>query len=525
MKLSKLISSSIYKVIFFIGIIEFLFILFSVVYLGEILPYRNIKNRFGFNFILVLSLSISIIILLMMLYHYLCSLSEELIVFIYGKVLKIIFLFHFIIILLLGAVLVSIPESFWDEGFIFQIVNEFINTGMYSGEYFINVPTNITAFFFELPVQTMIYYIIPNASPMQSTIIFMIFNCILIEISISCIIKVARQLLGYKEAILGSCICLLFIPYYFYSMLIYTDIFSLPFGIIAFYLFVKYNNSIIKKQKYIYLMVFLFLGFIGSKLKPTLFIMILAILITVILKDIKKYYKFVLTVIIFFILGACIFNLVLSSINNIFPTKPTDASHKYPYTMYILMGLSGEYGDYSSEDYNKTIELLDKYGENKTKEIERKLIVERLKSKLSRGYHKFLMNKAKWIWGDGTYLFDTEVISSDSLENESRLRDWIFSDTIFRNSVMYISQSMQLVFVIFITLGMIISIKKDINIQNLYINILLLTILGVSTFLLLFWEARSRYLFNITPFFILITTIGITKFYKICKTYFVKREL
>ena len=124
-----------------------------------------------------------------------------------------------------------------------------------------------------------------------------------------------------------------------------------------------------------------------------------------------------------------------------------------------------------------------------------------MKNFKTEGYIKFLTKKATWIWGDGTYFAIAKLCFPHKYN--SVILNYIIGKK--NLPYRYISQTYQVILIFFMIMSAIKQIYKKMG----YMFIVNLSILGVFIFSLI-WEARSRYLLNLTPMFFISAIDGIS---------------
>lgn len=137
-------------------------------------------------------------------------------------------------------------------------------------------------------------------------------------------------------------------------------------------------------------------------------------------------------------------------------------------------------------------------------EADKAKIKERLSNFGVKGYIKFLWNKFQYVWNDGTY-YVKSVIGWDTINTSSKLYDIVLGkyteqSTNYMNYFHYILMMLVLI-------GCILDWRND---RNEYIRIMEASLIAIALFLL-FWEARSRYIYNIIPIICILGANGVCK--------------
>lgn len=414
----------------------------------------------------------------------------------------IILIIYFILVSIIQYITLKqldvIPHS--DYGVIYDNALKYATTGSRTNamyiEYFQLFPNNIFMFFmmlFSIKVG-MLFHI----SALNS---IHLLNMFFIDLSLLLIYLTVRKLFGKKEAIFSLIITFFFQALFIYTPIVYSDTLSLFIGILFVYLYTFIDNKINKKNIILFILIGL-LAFIGKSIKVTSLIVLIALVFNYFLKN-----KFKNTVISLLIIGITflsfntIFNKVFVSAER-FSFKVNDYG-SYPYTHWLMMGVEdpdadnsgrNSYGGYNSNDYEKTLSF-------KTGKEAQKYNLKEYKRRVSKlgvfGYGEFLTRKNVNIWSDG-YYFSNVAISINPV-NTTKLRSFI-TDKKTRYYGIYFNQAVVFSFFITLIVGAYLKLKEK---KYKEIDYVRLSIIGILVFLT-FWEARSRYLVNFIPIFILI---------------------
>lgn len=367
-----------------------------------------------------------------------------------------------------------------------------------SGEdiYMARYPNNFAIMFF-LALLYRVWYLLFGTIPLYAPVVV---NCIAITASVLFTALIAKQLWGRRKSLFVLVMLVIFSPYYLYVPLYYTDTLSMPFGVLALYWIVL----AIKKDKSERIKRYLLLFFsgamllIGYKVKGNLAIPLVAAIIYAFAKcKIKEFACIALALVLGFGSFMIMFKAGYSYLNLV---SEEDVDHyEYPYTHWVMMGLNG-LGGYNKKDSIYTAKIDGK--QNKAAgNIE--VIKQRVSDQLeNHTLVKHFVNKALWMWTDGTYTIPGHLKTYVQ-------RSWLH-DIFLRNGKYYkyyfgYASAYQLL----LTFLMMISALKGIIKSKIDFTVLLkLIVFGIFIFLLI-WEGRSRYLFNLTPVFILVSADGV----------------
>jgi hypothetical protein len=171
----------------------------------------------------------------------------------------------------------------------------------------------------------------------------------------------------------------------------------------------------------------------------------------------------------------------------------------------IMVGLNKESdGVYSENDFNFSASFTT-VKERNIANID--VIKDRLLDFGFIGYIKFLLKKTLINFSDGSFAWNCEGnFYSKVPERETNLSDFL-QNIYFGYGEYHQIFLTFLQFLWFIILILLLGILKNIIILDFQITTLLLTLVGVIIFVMLF-EARARYLFSYSPFFIIGATVG-----------------
>lgn len=417
-----------------------------------------------------------------------------------------------IIFLILYYIIVSILQFIvlkylsvnpnWDFGVVFDSAVNYANNGIRANatypEYFQYFPNNIMLFIIEV-----IFIKIGNLFGIKAIISCCIMNILFIDLALLLLFLVLRKKYDNMIGIIGLIISFFFIPIFLYTPIFYSDTISLfiPLLILLLYLYIDDN-----KKNYIIFACLGFILFLGWQIKLSSIFILIAILFDYILNH-KKIILNLLLMISVFIISTILFKTLIVN-NKKFEFQQNEYG-SYPFTHWIMMGVEdiekdnsgrNSFGGYSSEDYDLSRKF------TTGKEAIPFNINEYLNRVNKMGiikYSEFLIRKSVNVWTDGYYFADTKL-SLKPRNSDNIIRNFMFQNEKTKFLMINLTQSVQYVFILFLIIGSIFKLKDN----NYKFDYLRLTILGLFIFFL-FWEARSRYIFNYIPIFILIIIEGV----------------
>ena len=246
---------------------------------------------------------------------------------------------------------------------------------------------------------------------------------------------------------------------------------------------------------------------IGYHLKPTSFILAIAIIIYEILNLGNKNSNFKQTALLcafcafaFFVTNLCLDNYYISIFSN-----SLDKDSAMPPTHFMMMGLKG-YGGWNAEDYQYTLSI---NGYSEKIQANLNVIVERLKNYGIYGYIKFLIKKYTWTISDATFFWGKEgtFFSMTPYPDTWYKQFWqalfLPDGSLYSLYVFYAN----FIWTFILTVSCFNLIFKD---TNKFIFSIKLAIIGLTIYLLVF-ETRSRYLIQFSSLYVIMAACGIWK--------------
>lgn len=423
----------------------------------------------------------------------------------------------------------------WDCGIILYNARALLQGKPFNTVYFSQYPNNIGILLVEKYI-LIIAKLFNEITESYAFFVMIIFNIIMVDIAGIFTFLTCKKVLGIKKAYFSLIFILPLIALSPYIIIPYTDTITMVFPIIMLYVYIeiKENASNSTKRN---LLIFIesMLLVIGTLIKPTVIILMIAIVIIEIL-NLKKHttsanIKNGIIVVILIILGCSLpyggYSYLKDKTVGSLITEEEYNKNSIPFTHFLMMGMQEQkeesevkgknnifYGTYSSDDKNATKSVI---GHKEKKKFNMQVVKQRLNNFGFLGYLKFLYNKANWILSDGTFFYGCEGKWIYKYYNESDIAKHaqqfinIDSDK-YQNITANIMQTAWILVIV----GLIFSKnKKD---DNNYINISKFAIIGIVLFIMLF-EGRSRYLINYIPIFILVGTYGLDNLNKIIDLY------
>lgn len=319
-------------------------------------------------------------------------------------------------------------------------------------QYLVRYPNNMALLLIVSLVGRLNYLIFGHYVDFAPVVV----NIFAINISIMLTAFTAKRLFGNKKALFVLAFCALFLPYLTYLPYYYSDSMSMPFLIGAVYLIVSALQVDNRKSMYAKLCAAGALIFLGYKVKGSLIILFAVGLLLLFLK------------------------------------------FKFKKAVCLMMGLKG-LGKYDEHDDYYTRSFPSK---KEKQDANIKVIKERIKDYKFSGLYEHMIEKAVWTWQDGTYYISYH---NRKPKNDNILMDFLHIDGKYNKAFQNYSSALQL----FILLMICISALKTLIKPKVDEMLLIKGVVFAAFLFFLLWETRSRYLFDMTPLFILLTVDGL----------------
>ncbi len=354
-----------------------------------------------------------------------------------------------------------------------------------------------------------------------------VLNIVFLDIAVVFMICVAHKVWNKISEIavtlVLSILALAFTPW---LIVPYTDTITILFPIAFLFLFQcisDQNNNISKKKQTVLLLVLGFLIFMGFKLKPSSIILIIAIGIVVlcIKKDTKQqfatYGKNMIIMLCGVLVALTLFTVDSNAVLGEYLSKDVYDTYEMPASYFTMVGLQKQpvsenkalWGAFNSEDYFAVSNIT---GKSAKKDYISSVIKNRIEAFGFTGSIEFLMAKANFCFEDGTFFWGSEgnFITGAAPATSSSLGKWIqsfiyFSSPNYASGYSYLLQGIWMTILLLILMGIVLAPNSY---KNLPFMIMRITIFGLLLYLL-FFEARSRYLINYLPIFILLAVNGL----------------
>lgn len=354
-------------------------------------------------------------------------------------------------------------------------------------------------------------------------------NCILISVAgyFTCLSvkKLTRQLMPAVVAFFAYLILAEMSPW---MIAPYTDTYGMAFPIMSIYFYISYRKADKMAAKCLYIALALSAGALGGFIKPSLYIIVIAILgveCLLFIKDYKKNWKFLL---VEALLSVGLVFSIQTYTDDIIQEIGFDYNEEISagWPEYLLMGSNeGTTGSYNGEDATIFGEFQESKSDRRAASIER--AVSRMEERGFFGSLYFWLRKMTMTFNDGTFGWRGEVwiqdYYPDGLASNTALTEFLrmvyWGETPYTGAHNTI---LQLVWM-FCIVGFPGVCLCNADKREEY-AVLVVSFLGIFFYQVLF-EARARYLFSFLPLLIVISMCGIWQYVLQAVSIWQKREI
>ncbi len=514
-----------YRIFSVLFLVIFIPILFCIVIWGNDMEYNVVNKVVTLQDNKVLLLLCIPVLILIFLFVYLTrkiEMTKKL-----SVIMNIVMLSIFTIIFLVNMEVckcINIAQG-WDVSCVVGTAYN-LHNGILIGDdiYYSLCPNNV-------PITFVLYKLFDLADAMEgftyvSDFMWVVAVCIMLSVTgyLTCV--TVKKITQNFAATCITCFlyvgCVCFTPW---KTVPYTDMFAIMFPMIciSFYVFHYYSEKRI--LRYV-LWFFIFLsGSLGALIKPTVFIVPIAIVLCEILRCVVSFrdkWKQLIVKVVLVITAIFIYMGCKAYIYEDVGYKQNEEI-QFTAVHYMMMGLNEEStGSYHSGDVaiSGSVSLLKDRTE---KQIQ--VIKERLEEKGFFGYLNFLLRKMVMTFNDGTfgwgreggYIPDVYPIYTDA-SYVTMIRDIFMPNYRYSGYFNTYSQAIWLL-IIFCIPGVCFMEKEKREVSMP----ILVSMLGIIFYLMLF-EARARYLICFLPILIFISSVGITSYYNVFYKYLISRR-
>lgn len=422
------------------------------------------------------------------------------------------------IILIVGCLAVFIVQLYyayniyfltgWDVSILRESAvalgqNQQLNSEFGYYYYFGRYPNNVfLVFIFTILYKFSVLFNIENFN-----FVMVAFGTLLVNISIWFVIKTALLLLKNRHyAILVGIVYIIYIAFSPWIVIPYSDSYVLPFTIAVLYFYLNKDNM----NRYIAWFLIVFLSLIGYLIKPTCIIVLIAIVLIEVWKFIfskRKQLPVILktgSVVLIAVVGF----IAVNTFSYSYIGYEKSEELEFPLTHFLMMGMNDETkGVFFEDDVQYTLSFK---GIDNKKEANLEKVKERLSEYGPIKYLGLLGDKLLTTYNDGTFAWGVEghfYSEIQDIKNETVtpvLRSIVYNDGA---NYKYYEVSQQCIWITILALIMF-SIKTIASSKDDGLYAIVLSLIGITLFLLLF-EARARYLYLYSPYYIILACVGL----------------
>lgn len=324
----------------------------------------------------------------------------------------------------------------------------------------------------------------------------------------------ARKLVAPSIALLTLIPTTAFIAFSPWINTAYSDTFALVFTALLLYLFLLLGEAPSFRRKTVVWAAIGICAGLGSAIKITVLIGLIAIVLVVVVQSITKRegWKTVgATGLAIVIAGGCVVGVgqvvkLVETQSGVVAFDLYTNDREFPLTHFLKMGAQG-LGGYNQEDVNTTVAIPTK---SERSEAALQEYLRRVAALGPAGYSTLLTDKATWSLGDGTFYQSGEGGSTDSpFVSTDRLSVKIqsFFDIHGSNHWMLVL-AWQPLWILMLLLIAAPLFMKDRRLFSDPASVLRFALLGLLLYVM-FFENRSRYLYLYVPFFILLASLSL----------------
>lgn len=388
----------------------------------------------------------------------------------------------------------------FDLGAIYDGAIEWVKTGNFTSlnEYFAYFPNNIGGLIF--------LYILFKISSFLGIhdyyAVAAVINSILSILTMYLTYLICKRYVGKSRSFFVLVLYFFSLPFYFIAAVFYTDALSMIYPVLILYLYCKFQEAATLKKSILYSILIGLVAAVGIKIKFTVIIILVAILLDNLLKMRLKHALILVTAVLITCGSAAKITDYYIYHEQIDAGQADELNT--PYLHWIMMGLNGD-GGYNPSDY----ELTRSYnGSDEQKEV----LLQEIKNRINNlGFyglidHTFL--KLEKSFGDGTYSL------SDFLDDSPAERSWIHELILYDGKYYAEYKTICTAVLISIIILVAFSCIYDsfyLNSENRKYLVPRLTIFGLFLFLAI-WETSGRYFSNHLPIIFISATMGIDYF-------------
>ena len=208
----------------------------------------------------------------------------------YIKILIAFLMIMLILQIVFGYLLEIIPN--WDFMYVFEGAVKWAETGSFAdyNRYYYMYPNNLGPMMF----YTIFFKIAKLIGITNYQMVATVINAVLNVCMMYIVFLVCKKLWSVKAGIFSLFVFMINLPSYFGAAVFYTDVLTMIFPVLLFYLYLKLKEAKTNKAKIILMILMGSVAFAGMKLKFTVVIVAIAIVVDMLLNG--KFKRTVVTV-------------------------------------------------------------------------------------------------------------------------------------------------------------------------------------------------------------------------------------
>jgi len=329
----------------------------------------------------------------------------------------------------------------------------------------------------------------------------LVWNVTMVQAMVFALYSAAKRLKGLQAGLYVLFLLCIFLPFHFFGAVYYTDTLSMPFVAIAFSLYLKGRDEATLRKKLLFFAACGLAAAVGSVLKATAMIVLIAIFIDFLLvKEKKGWAQRLLCA------GALAFGFIIIyggfymyMSRRVIGPELTER-YRIPRTHWAMLGLQG-YGHYNTWDFNFTLGFRDL----ETRQIETsRLFRERLRGQGVIGMGNLYSAKFTINFGDGTY--ELHRILHLAPVNQTRLHHMVLGHGYNFNAYRHIATGFTTAMLL---LMLVMAIRAFIKPSREHTAVPWLSFFGLAL-LLTFWESGGRLTMAYFPMLVIGAIIGLS---------------
>lgn len=335
-----------------------------------------------------------------------------------------------------------------------------------------------------------------------------VLNVALVQGAVFCTFRIVRRLLGHTKAVFSLLLFCIFLPFYAMGAVFYTDLLSVLFPVLLYDLYLQARDQKTKPQKMALWALMGLVAGVGTLIKLTSILMLLAIFIghlLAFLKDRKPRLSHLIQPVL-------VCTAVLASVLVLFQWQVSGRilqpqrleKEAMPFSHWVAMGLINE-GGYDEADYDRAMKLPSKTARE---QVNRELILTRLTQPSLPELGALFTRKALRCFGDGTY--GLSIFLDDGPVRWGFVHDAVLFEGKYFSVYRHMAQGQYLSIFALALAGAVqalVSVKKG---RRIYQNPTpYIALFGLFCFLML-WETNARYTLNYMPVLFLCACFGLS---------------